>query len=79
MCRFISRFANDQSGATALEYGLIAGLISLAVVTGATAAGTAVNTIFTAIGTNDAHRQWGRDLEPYVVSGSAVWNIYRAL
>ncbi len=34
---------------------------------------------FTAIGSNDAHRQWGRDLEPYVVSGSAVWNIYRAL
>ena len=34
---------------------------------------------FTAIGNNDAHRQWGRDLEPYVVSGTAVWNIYRAL
>ena len=44
-------FTADDSGATALEYGLIAGLISLAVVTGATAAGTAVNTIFTAIGT----------------------------
>ena len=46
-CRRIS----DESGATALEYGLIAGLISLAVVTGATAAGAAVNTIFTKIGT----------------------------
>ena len=34
---------------------------------------------FTAISNNDAHRQWGRDLEPHVVSGSAVWNIYRAL
>ena len=34
---------------------------------------------FGAIGNNDAHRQWGRDLEPYVVSGSAFWNIYRAL
>jgi len=34
---------------------------------------------FAAIGNNDAHRQWGRDLEPYVVSGTAVWNIYRAL
>ncbi len=34
---------------------------------------------FTAIGNNDAHRQWGRDLEPYVVSGSAAWKIYRAL
>ena len=46
-----NRFISDNSGATALEYGLIAGLISLAVVTGATAAGTAVNTIFVAIGT----------------------------
>jgi hypothetical protein len=34
---------------------------------------------FQAIGNNEAHRQWGRDLEPYVVSGSAFWNIYRAL
>ena len=47
----ISHFLKDDSGATALEYGLIAGLISLAVVTGATAAGTAVNTIFGDIGT----------------------------
>jgi hypothetical protein len=34
---------------------------------------------FAAIGNNEAHRQWGRDLEPHVVSGSAFWNIYRAL
>jgi len=34
---------------------------------------------FTAIGNNEAHRQWGQDLEPHVVSGSAFWNIYRAL
>lgn len=45
------RFITDETGATALEYGLIAGLISLAVVAGATTAGTAVNQIFTAIGT----------------------------
>jgi hypothetical protein len=25
----------------------------------------------------EAHRQWSKDLEPYVVSGSAFWNIYR--
>jgi pilus assembly protein Flp/PilA len=47
----ISHFLKDDSGATALEYGLIAGLISLAVVAGATTAGAAVNTIFTAIST----------------------------
>lgn len=34
---------------------------------------------FAAIGNNEAHRQWGRDLEPHVVSGSALWSIYRAL
>jgi hypothetical protein len=34
---------------------------------------------FETIGKSDAHRQWGKDLEPYVVSGSALWTIYRAL
>jgi hypothetical protein len=32
---------------------------------------------FEAIGKIDAHRQWGKDLEPNVVSGSALWTIYR--
>jgi hypothetical protein len=32
---------------------------------------------FEAIGKIDAHRQWGKDLEPYVVSGSALWSIFR--
>jgi hypothetical protein len=32
---------------------------------------------FATIGKNEAHRQWGRDLEPLVVSGSALWTIYR--
>lgn len=34
---------------------------------------------FEAIGKMDAHKQWGKDLEPHVVSGSALWNIYRVL
>ena len=34
---------------------------------------------FTAIGKIDAHRQWGNDLEPHVVSGSPVWKIYRVV
>jgi hypothetical protein len=34
---------------------------------------------FATIGKSDAHRQWGQDLESHVVSGSAVWNIYRVL
>jgi pilus assembly protein Flp/PilA len=45
------RLTADDSGATALEYGLIAGLISLAVVAGATTAGAAVNVIFGKIST----------------------------
>jgi hypothetical protein len=32
---------------------------------------------FDSIAKIDAHPQWGKDLEPYVVSGSALWNIYR--
>jgi hypothetical protein len=34
---------------------------------------------FEALGKIDAHKQWGKDLEPYVVSGSSLWNIYRVL
>jgi len=32
MSKFISRFAKDESGATAIEYGLIAALIALVLV-----------------------------------------------
>jgi len=34
---------------------------------------------FTAIGKLDAHKQWGKDLEPFVVSGSSRWDIYRVI
>ena len=34
---------------------------------------------FAAIGKIDAHKTWSREIEPCVVSGSAVWNIYRAV
>ena len=36
MSKLIARFAKDESGATAIEYGLIAALISVALITGAT-------------------------------------------
>jgi pilus assembly protein Flp/PilA len=48
---FINRFFQDESGSNALEYGLIVALVSLAVVTGAGLAGTALGAMFTAIGT----------------------------
>lgn len=27
----------------------------------------------------DAHRQWGKDLEPFIVSGTSRWSIYRVI
>lgn len=33
MTKFISRFAKDESGATAIEYGLIAALIAVVLIT----------------------------------------------
>jgi pilus assembly protein Flp/PilA len=44
----LRRLFTDDKGSNALEYGLIVGLISLAIVTGATAAGGALGTIFNA-------------------------------
>jgi pilus assembly protein Flp/PilA len=50
MKTLLARFAKDESGATAIEYGLIATLIAVAIVVGATALGTALNTMFTDLG-----------------------------
>ena len=44
-------FWADEDGATAIEYGLLAGLIALAIVGGATALGGSINTLFTAVST----------------------------
>ncbi len=49
MRKFVSNFARNDSGSNALEYGLIVGLISLAIVAGATTAGTGMNTLFTTV------------------------------
>jgi pilus assembly protein Flp/PilA len=50
MSKFL-RFSRNESGATAIEYGLIAALIGLAIVAGASAAGDSLNAFFTAIST----------------------------
>ena len=47
----VRRFVRDESGSNALEYGLIIGFVSIAIIAGATAAGTALSAMFTAIGT----------------------------
>jgi pilus assembly protein Flp/PilA len=46
------RFAKNESGATAIEYGLIATLIAVAIIVGATAVGGALNTTFQNIATD---------------------------
>ena len=51
MTKLLKNFANDETGATAIEYGLIAALIALAIVAGAGALGTSLNTQFSNIST----------------------------
>ena len=43
------RFSHCDSGATAIEYGLIAALISVAIITIVTSVGTNLNNVFTSI------------------------------
>ena len=50
MSKFFSRFARNESGATAVEYGLIAALIGVVIIAGATSLGTALNSKFSTIG-----------------------------
>jgi len=46
MTGWIVRFGADESGATAIEYGLIAALVSVAAIIALTALGTSLKTIF---------------------------------
>ena len=43
MTNLIKRFANDEDGATAIEYGLIAALIAVAIIASVTALGKNVS------------------------------------
>lgn len=46
MSKFVTRFMKDESGATAIEYGLIAALIAVAIATTLGLVGGALNTKF---------------------------------
>lgn len=46
---YINRFASDESGATAIEYGLIASLIAVAIIGAVTTLGTKLTATFTAV------------------------------
>lgn len=50
MKRFFS-YLNDESGATAIEYGLIAGLVSVVIITAVTLTGDNLTGTFDAIST----------------------------
>lgn len=50
MSKFISRFIKDESGATAIEYGLIAALIAVVIITAVSTVGTNLSGTFNNIG-----------------------------
>jgi pilus assembly protein Flp/PilA len=52
MRQLISRFLGDESGATAIEYCLIAAGLSIVIVTAVNSIGSTVNTNFTSINTS---------------------------
>jgi pilus assembly protein Flp/PilA len=51
MTNLVKRFAKDESGATAIEYGLIAAGISVAIIAVVQGLGTSLNTTFTSVKT----------------------------
>jgi pilus assembly protein Flp/PilA len=51
MKTMFARFTKDESGATAIEYGLIAGLIAVVIITAVTTVGTNVSSAFNKVGT----------------------------
>ncbi|MBT9371450.1 Flp family type IVb pilin [Rhizobium sp. CSW-27] len=61
MSKLFARFVKDESGATAIEYGLIAALISVALIAGASTLGDNLSATFTRVSTemstaNQAHQ-----------------------
>jgi pilus assembly protein Flp/PilA len=51
MVGFLQRFARDENGATAIEYGLIVALIAVVVITAVTTLGKKLNNAFTKVNT----------------------------
>jgi pilus assembly protein Flp/PilA len=52
MSTLIQRFVRDQSGATAIEYGLIAALIAVVIIGAVQVVGTNLSTTFTTVATS---------------------------
>jgi pilus assembly protein Flp/PilA len=51
MRKILLGFCKDESGATAIEYGLIAALIAVVIITGVTAVGTNLSATFNNLST----------------------------
>ncbi|MEQ8177993.1 MAG: Flp family type IVb pilin [Amphiplicatus sp.] len=49
MKNLFTRFVNDEEGATAIEYGLIAALIAVAIIGAITAVGTSLSATFSEV------------------------------
>ena len=47
MKKFLNRFIRSESGASAVEYGILVGVIALVVILGATTLGSTLSTSFT--------------------------------
>jgi pilus assembly protein Flp/PilA len=52
MRKIFGYLLRDESGATAIEYGLIAALIAVAIIAGATSVGTSLGTTFSNVATD---------------------------
>ena len=52
MTNLFSRFVRDESGATAIEYGLIAALIAVVIIGAVQLVGTNLSTTFNSVATN---------------------------
>jgi pilus assembly protein Flp/PilA len=52
MRRLVWKFLTDQSGATAIEYAIIAGFLSIVIVTAVNGLGTTLNGTFTSVGSS---------------------------
>ena len=52
MSNIFTRFVKDESGATAIEYGLIAGLIAVVIISAISTVGSNLKNKFTAVANN---------------------------
>lgn len=59
MTKLFSRFIKDEDGATAIEYGLIAALIAVAIITAVSTLGTNLSTTFDNVATEVSDNNGG--------------------